>query len=123
MPLIQELPNTTHKAEKPGWAYVPDTGHDPSKAPILTAPAPPGKRARRNVVVAGGGAGAGAGGGGAADKQSARQQAKVTQHLASLERENGRDVTVVLPGRGKDVGGRGMPPFSSPPSRESDLSL
>lgn len=101
MPLIQELPPSKHDTKKPGWAYVPDTGIDPSKAPIVpTGSRATGKRATRGVNV----------GSGEGDQTSARQRARIAQHLASLERENHRDVQIVVPGRAKDVGQRGETP-------------
>ena len=36
MPLVEEVASKSHKATH-GWAYVPDTGYDPSKAPIVPA--------------------------------------------------------------------------------------
>ena len=99
MQLIQELPVTTKAAEKPGWAYVPDTGHDPSRTPLMPSP---GKRSTRNVSSS-----AAVGGAAGGDRQTARQRSKVAQHLASLDRENHRDVQIVLPGKPKDFAIRG----------------
>ena len=46
MPQIEVLPNKS-SAPAPGWAYVADTGFDPSKAPIQ--PSGPRQRAARQV--------------------------------------------------------------------------
>ena len=93
MPLIQELPVAKGSHSAPGWAYVPDTGYDPSKAPIV----PSGSRNRkaRNVNLS------------SSNDISARQQHKIDQHLASLDRENHKDVQIVVPNRPKDVASRG----------------
>ena len=124
LPLIQELPltykpadlnnsTTTNAAARtayakkptPGWAYVPDTGYDPSKAAIV-----PASGTRRGVTRAGGGGGAGGGSGvvGPLGRESAQRRSKINQHLAALDRENHRDVQIPLPERDSGVKG----PFS-----------
>ncbi len=92
MPLIQVLPNST-TTNAPGWAYVPDTGYDPSKAAIQ--PAGPRQRAAKNVAFADG------------QEVSARQQAAINKHLAELDKDNHRDVHITVPAKQKDGGGRG----------------
>ena len=87
MPLIQELPNST-SSTAPGWAYVPDTGYDPSKAAIQ-----PSARKR-----------AGRTGGGISGDTTARQQNAINKHLVELEKDNHRDVKIDVPVRGKDSG-------------------
>jgi len=91
MPQIEILPNST-SISAPGWAYVPDTGYDPSKAAIQ--PSGARKRAARNVVVGGG-------------DRTARQNNAVLKHLAELDKDNHRDVQIPVPTRQKDATGRG----------------
>lgn len=92
---------TTHA---PGWAYVPDTGINPS-------PALPSNRKRaRNQP--------GAGPLSLSDA-TARQEAKVRKELELLDRDNQRDVNIPIPPRAAGAAGRGelCPPpplFSSP---------
>ena len=93
MPLIEELPTAKANASTPGWAYVVDTGYDPSKAPIV----PSGSRNRKGratTTLSG-------------NEISSRQQHKVEQHLASLARENHKDVQIVVPNRPSNVAARG----------------
>ena len=94
MPLIEEIPTAKANASTPGWAYVPDTGYDPSKAPII----PSGTRNRkaRNAAAP------------SKNEISARQQHKIDQHLASLDRENHRDVQIAVPNRPSNVAARGL---------------
>ncbi len=91
---IEVLPNST-SISAPGWAYVPDTGYDPSKAAIQ--PTGTRKRSARNVVT---------GGGGGADT-TARQNNAVLKHLAELDKDNHRDVQIPVPNRPRDGVGRG----------------
>ncbi|KAI9887857.1 MAG: hypothetical protein M1823_000379 [Watsoniomyces obsoletus] len=93
MPLIEVLPNSS-SASAPGWAYVPDTGYDPSKAPIQ--PTGARQRAARNVPVGGG-----------ADL-SARQQNAIAKHLVDLEKDNYRDVQIPIPAKSKDGASRAV---------------
>lgn len=90
MPLIEVLPNSTATAT-PGWAYVLDTGYDPSKAPIGAS----GQRKRKNAPVA------------AAAELSVRQQNKIAKHLDELDRDNHKAVQIELPSKSKDVTARG----------------
>ena len=90
MPLIEVLPNST-SISTPGWAYVPDTGYDPSKAPIQ-----PGAR-KRNARIAGPGG---------ADS-TARQNAVILKRLADLDKDNFKDVHIAAPSKSKDAPGRG----------------
>lgn len=93
MSLIEELAASKGSTSAPGWAYVPDTGYDPSKAPII----PSGSRNRkaRKAATASG------------SDISARQQHKVDQHIAALDRENHKDVHITIPNRPRDVAARG----------------
>ena len=93
MPHIEVLPNSS-AASAPGWAYVPDTGFDPSKAAIQ--PSGSRHRAARNVAAAGG------------HERSVRQNNAILKHLADLDRDNHRDVQIPVPVRQRDGAGRGM---------------
>jgi len=90
MPLIEVVPNSNATAT-PGWAYVVDTGYDPSKAPIGAA----GPRKRKAAPVA------------AAAELSVRQQNKIARHLEELDKDNNRAVQIEVPGKPKDVAARG----------------
>ena len=90
MPLIEVLPNST-SISAPGWAYVPDTGYDPSKAPIQ-----PGAR-KRNARI---------GGPGGRDS-TARQNAIIHKRLVDLDKDNFKDVHIAVPSKSKDAHGRG----------------
>ena len=92
MPQIEVLPNSTSFAT-PGWAYVPDTRFDPSKAAIK----PSGVRKR----------GRDHGTGGRADITS-RQNNAIVRHLAELDRENHKEVNIPIPAKGKESAARGM---------------
>ena len=92
MPLIEVLPNST-TASAPGWAYVPDTGYDPSKAAIV--PSGSRKRATRTLPVAANG------------DLSARQQSKLNRHLTELDKENHKDLQIIVPDKPRDVAKRG----------------
>jgi len=89
MPLIEEVANSS-STSAPGWAYVPDTGYDPSKAPIQPAAR---KRTARVFGLAGRDA-------------SARKNTALLKRLADLDKDNLRDVQVPIPTRQKEVGGR-----------------
>ena len=90
MPLIEVLPNSS-SVSAPGWAYVPDTGYDPSKAPIQ-----PSAR-KRNARTAGPGGG----------DATVKQNNSLLKRLADLDRDNHKDVQISLPARVKEGGGRG----------------
>ncbi|MCJ1229164.1 hypothetical protein MMC12_005829 [Toensbergia leucococca] len=90
MPQIEVLPNSTSMSA-PGWAYVPDTGYDPSKAAIQ--PSGARKRAARSSAFAGG-------------DTSIRQQNAVLKHLAELDKDNHRDAQISLSAKGKDTAAR-----------------
>lgn len=85
MPLVQVVPNTSTHLH-PGWAYVPDTGYDPSKAPII----PSGARKRARESGIGGGAVA-----------TSRQNKAILSRLANLEKENYKDTQVPVPTRAR----------------------
>ena len=99
MPLIEVLPNSTNTSA-PGWAYVPDTGYDPSKAPIQ----PSGARqraARANTF-------------GDGQEMSAKQNNAVVKRLEELDKDNHRDLHIPVPIKQKDGAGRGRTLLSSP---------
>ena len=90
MPLVEVLPNTATTTSAPGWAYVPDTGFDPSKAAIV----PSGARSRAKQASATG-----------SGQLSVRQQNRITKRIADLDRENRTDIQIVVPNktpRGKE---------------------
>jgi len=108
MALIEVLPNTS-TVSAPGWAYVPDTGFDPSKAAIV--PSGARKRARNAssaALVAG--------------DTSVRQQNRIARYLAELDRDSQRDVTIVVPGRPKDVAAKGACSRSAAKMMEARLN-
>ncbi|GME35861.1 putative hit finger domain protein [Neofusicoccum parvum] len=86
MPHIEVIPITSGAAPAPGWAYVPDTGYDPSKAAIN----PTGRKrtARQDV--------------GGTHDLSARQQTQLHKRIAELDRDNQKDVA--LPTKAKEGG-------------------
>ncbi|MCJ1473339.1 hypothetical protein MMC13_001990 [Lambiella insularis] len=86
MPTIEVLPNST-SISAPGWAYVPDTGYDPSKAPIQAS----GSR-KRNARIAGPGGG----------DTTARQNNAILKRLADLDKDNSKDVHISIPNKNKD---------------------
>ncbi|MCJ1358065.1 MAG: hypothetical protein MMC33_008063 [Icmadophila ericetorum] len=90
MVLVEELPNST-SISAPGWAYVPDTGYDPSKAPIL----PSGAR-KRNARVSGAPAG----------DLSLKQSNAIAKRLAELDKDNHRDIFIPIPTKQKEAGAR-----------------
>ena len=92
MPRIEVLP-TAKTAATPGWAYVPDTGFDPSKAAIN--PTGARKRGKQNLVNTSSNVSA----------INSRQQSTIARRLAELDREGGgKDIS--LPG-GARPGGAG----------------
>ncbi|KAL9070706.1 MAG: hypothetical protein Q9157_005712 [Trypethelium eluteriae] len=97
MPHIEELPTAKSSNVAPGWAYVPDTGYDPSKAAIN--PTHPRKRLARD-----------ASGLSAASRTdlTARQQTAIQRHITELDKDSGKDVQIPVPTR-KEVarGSRG----------------
>ncbi|MCJ1480997.1 hypothetical protein MMC06_001153 [Schaereria dolodes] len=90
MPLIEVLPNSS-SISAPGWAYVPDTGYDPSKAAIQ----PSGAR-KRNARISGITGG----------DTTARQNNALLKRLADLDKDNHKDVQITLPPKQKGAGGR-----------------
>jgi len=89
MPTIEVLPNST-SISAPGWTYVPDTGYDPSKAPIQAGPR------KRNARIAGTSGG----------DTTARQNNAILKRLADLDKDNSKDVHISVPNKQKDGGGR-----------------
>ncbi|KAF1982073.1 hypothetical protein K402DRAFT_397970 [Aulographum hederae CBS 113979] len=77
MPSIEEVPLAT--LAKAGWAYVPDTGFDPSKQPINPVRK---QRAARNVPAA------------ARLVHSARQERAIQSRLAELDKDNTKDIQI-----------------------------
>ncbi|KAH8815007.1 hypothetical protein F5884DRAFT_160081 [Xylogone sp. PMI_703] len=74
----------------PGWAYVPDTGVNPSAAALQPSSR---KRARNQPSTS------------FADT-SAKQELKILREIAALDRENHRDVSIPVPVRHRDNAGR-----------------
>lgn len=83
MPQIDVVPNST-SISAPGWAYVADSGYDPSKAAIQ--PTGVRKRAARTSGIAGG-------------NSTTRQQNAILKHIAELDRDNYRDVQITIPNK------------------------
>lgn len=96
MPSVEVIPNSSTSSAAPGWTYVTDTGFDPSKAAIV--PSGARKRARNSTFA----------GARANEPLSARQQASIAKHIADLDKENHRDVQIVVPDRPRDVGQRSI---------------
>ncbi|KAL8938911.1 MAG: hypothetical protein Q9216_003631 [Gyalolechia sp. 2 TL-2023] len=86
MPGIEVLPNST-SITAPGWAYVPDNGYDPSKAAIQ--PSGARKRAARTAGITGG-------------DTTTRQNNATLKHLAELDKDNYREVQILIPARSKE---------------------
>lgn len=96
MSRITEVPNSTVSHLAPGWAFVPDTGFDPSKVAIQ-----PTGRKRKAARAFGGPAVR-------SDALSQRQNNIIIKHIAELDKENHREVNIPIPARKKDGAGRGM---------------
>jgi zinc finger HIT domain-containing protein 1 len=89
---VQEL-LSTKSVIAPGWAYVPDTGINPS----VTALQPVSKkRAVRSLPNA------------SPHEVNTRQDAKILRDLAVLDKESHKDVQIPVPVRHRDNAGRGM---------------
>lgn len=97
MPQIEVVPNST-SISAPGWAYVPDNGYDPSK--IAIQPTGARKRAARSSGLTGG-------------DTTTRQQNAIFKHLAELDKDNHRDVQILLPNKQKDNANKGSTPRDS----------
>lgn len=93
MPTIEVLPTST-SISAPGWAYVPDTGYDPSKAPLAPTAR---KRAARTTALTGPNT----------ISNDTRLAASLAKHIAELDRESSRDVQINLSGKGTGAGGPG----------------
>ena len=85
--------------DRPGYAYVPDTGVNSSVAALQ-----PTSRKRQRTELAG--------------ETTAKQDAKLLRELTLLDRENHKDVSIPVPVRHRDNAGRGKPP----PRRPKELS-
>ena len=90
MPQIDVVPNST-SISAPGWAYVPDSGYDPSKAAIQ--PSGVRKRAARASGIGGG-------------NSTTRQQNAILKHIAELDRDNYRDVQIAIPNKARESASR-----------------
>lgn len=101
MPHIEVLPNST-SITAPGWAYVPDTAVGPAHTSLPSSR----KRAARNQPIA------------SAHETSAKQDAKILRHLAELDKDNHRDVSIPVPVRARDGAGRGA---MADPKATSDM--
>ncbi|KAI9666344.1 MAG: hypothetical protein M1821_004280 [Bathelium mastoideum] len=88
MPHLEELPTAKSATVAPGWAYVPDTGYDPSKAAIN--PSHPQKRLARNLPSLATAPG---------NELTARQQTAIQRHLAELDKDSSKDVHIPVPTR------------------------
>ena len=84
MPTLEVLPNST-SISAPGWAYVPDTGYDPSKVAIQPSAR---KRAARASNLGGN------------ITNDTRQANAIIKHIAELDKESNKDVQIHLAGRG-----------------------
>jgi len=94
MPRIEVLPSSSSYAT-PGWAYVPDTAFDRSKAAIK--PTAGRKRGIREP--------------GNRTDVTSRQNNAIIRHLAELDRENHKDVHIPVPVRQqKDSASRAAAP-------------
>ncbi|KAL8797841.1 MAG: hypothetical protein Q9195_000193 [Heterodermia aff. obscurata] len=94
MPTIEVLPSST-SISAPGWAYVPDTGYDPSKAPLQ--PTARKRAARTTTTLTGPNT----------ISNDTRAAAAVAKHIAELDKESHRDVQINLSGKGGG-GGTGL---------------
>jgi zinc finger HIT domain-containing protein 1 len=99
MSLIEVLPPSSKSGAHPGWAYVPDTGVDPSKAALQ--PSGSRKRARNGAAIP-------------RTDTTARQQNAILKRLLELDKENHRDgsgggggANIPVPVRARDGAGRG----------------
>lgn len=90
---VQELPNSK-SIIAPGWAYVPDTGINPSVAALQPSRAKRVGRTQSNASP---------------HETSAKQEAKILRELAALDKESHKDVQIVVPVKNRDNAGRGNP--------------
>ena len=99
MPRIEVLP-TTKSTGAPGWAYVPDTGYDPSKVALNPTGARSRARAKAKAHLLGSSE--------TSSALSARQQSAVARRLAELDTEGGGNKEISIPGgAGGRAGGSG----------------
>lgn len=88
---VEVLPSTGTTAT-PGWTYVADRGLDPSKRAVA-----PTLSRKRNIRDAG-----------KSGDISSRRANAIARHLAELDRENQRDVSIPVPVKqAKEAGSRG----------------
>lgn len=88
MPLIEVIATAREKTT-PGYAYVADTGHDPSKAALN--PTSRKRTARSSAVNAAF----------SSTDLTSRQATALIKNFAELERDNHKDVQIPLPSREK----------------------
>lgn len=79
---VEVIPNSSSSHVTPGWTYVADKGFDSAKAAI--APTTGRKRGIRDP---------------ARTDVSSRQANAIARHLAELDRENHRDISIAIPAR------------------------
>ena len=85
MPQIEVLPDSGASAPAPGWAYVADTGYDPSKIAI-------NPKDRKRVSHRPGGPISG-------NELSARQRTAIARRIAELERDNDPKLVINIPAK------------------------
>lgn len=85
MSLVEVVPNSS-STSAPGWAYVPDNGFDPSKAPIQPAAR---KRNARTAGLTGG-------------DTTAKQNNALLKRLADLNKDNAKDGQISVTTKGKE---------------------
>lgn len=98
---IEVLPSSKDTAT-PGYAYVPDTGYDPSKAAIVPSS---GSRKRARLAPSSS-AFNNANDASSPSALTARQASKIAKHIADLDRDNHKDVQIAVLSKGSGVGGR-----------------
>jgi len=95
---IEVLPSSKDTAT-PGYAYVTDTGYDPSKAAIV-----PSSGSRKRARLASSSSSFNnANDASSPSALTARQASKIAKHIADLDRDNHKDVQIAIPNKGRDV--------------------
>ena len=84
---VLEVANSSSKTTAPGWVYVP-------VGPVAASQPSSRKRARTDFPTS-------------QHETTAKQDAKILRELATLDRENHRDVSIPVPIRHRDNAGRG----------------
>ena len=115
MPLVEEIASKAAKATH-GWAYVPDTGYDPSKAPIVPLGTKRHASGAATKAIASAAAVANPTGGPSSSNApitlavihdpnaTARQNTQLARRLAELDRDNARDAAATITGKGGAAG-------------------